>query len=37
MTAVPREASQAALELFRRAERVVITTHVQPDGDGIGS
>jgi phosphoesterase RecJ-like protein len=32
-----RAASRAALELFRWAERVVITTHVQPDGDGIGS
>lgn len=37
MSAVAREASQAALELFRGARRVVITTHVQPDGDGIGS
>jgi phosphoesterase RecJ-like protein len=32
-----REASKAAIKLFRWAERVVITTHVQPDGDGIGS
>lgn len=32
-----RTASRAALDLFRWAERVVITTHVQPDGDGIGS
>ncbi|MGH7299715.1 MAG: DHH family phosphoesterase, partial [Candidatus Rokuibacteriota bacterium] len=32
-----REAGKAAIKLFRRAERVVITTHVQPDGDGIGS
>lgn len=32
-----RKASRAALDLFRWAERVVITTHVQPDGDGIGS
>jgi phosphoesterase RecJ-like protein len=32
-----RAASRAALELFRWAERIVITTHVQPDGDGIGS
>ena len=32
-----REASRAAIDLFRSAERVVITTHVQPDGDGIGS
>ena len=32
-----RRAANAALELARRAERVVITTHVQPDGDGLGS
>jgi phosphoesterase RecJ-like protein len=32
-----RRAAKAALDLFRRAERVVITTHVQPDGDGLGS
>ena len=32
-----RRASKAALDLFRWAERIVITTHVQPDGDGIGS
>jgi len=32
-----KTAARAAHDLFRRAERVVITTHVQPDGDGIGS
>ena len=32
-----RASSRAALDLFRWAERIVITTHVQPDGDGIGS
>jgi len=32
-----RRAGKAALDLFRWAERIVITTHVQPDGDGIGS
>jgi phosphoesterase RecJ-like protein len=32
-----RKASRTALDLFRWAERIVITTHVQPDGDGIGS
>ena len=37
MTRDLREASKAAIKLFRWAERVVITTHVQPDGDGIGS
>jgi phosphoesterase RecJ-like protein len=37
VTPVSRDASQAAIGLFRRAERIVVTTHVQPDGDGIGS
>ncbi|HEY7471501.1 MAG TPA: bifunctional oligoribonuclease/PAP phosphatase NrnA [Gemmatimonadota bacterium] len=37
MTSDLRTASKAAIKLFRWAERVTITTHVQPDGDGIGS
>jgi len=37
VTPVSHDASQAAIRLFRWAERIVITTHVQPDGDGIGS
>lgn len=37
MTPVSRDTSQAAIRLFRRANRIVVTTHVQPDGDGIGS
>lgn len=37
MTGDLRAASKAAIRLFRWAERVTITTHVQPDGDGIGS
>lgn len=32
-----KAAARKAVHLFRWAERIVITTHVQPDGDGIGS
>lgn len=38
--AAPTERSQGygrAMELLETAERPVLTTHVQPDGDGIGS
>lgn len=37
MTRDLKAAARSAERLFRWAERVVITTHVQPDGDGIGS
>lgn len=37
MTRDLASAAREAGRLFRWAERIVITTHVQPDGDGIGS
>lgn len=37
LEAVEVEAYDGAIALLERAERPVLTTHVQPDGDGIGS
>ena len=34
---LPRENFQHAIEELRRAKRVVLTTHVKPDGDAMGS
>lgn len=34
---IPDHAYQTALDCFRRAESVVLTTHVKPDADGLGS
>ena len=34
---IPKENYQHAVEELRRADRVVLTTHVKPDGDAMGS
>ena len=37
VAARPAKAPPAILELFRRAERVLVFTHHNPDGDALGS
>jgi len=34
---IPDRAYQTAIDCFRRAESVILTTHVKPDADGLGS
>ena len=34
---IPKEHYRHAVEELRRADRIVLTTHVKPDGDAMGS
>ena len=37
VTMITDEQKQTAVDLLERSERILITTHVKPDGDACGS